>query len=377
MLPSILRLIFTSSFFLLVTGSPSSKGGHCPPFNNGSFTVHEYQLYPENGAWDSRNCIVYFRWVAAPDIIACLVSSVASALFNGSLIAFDPYKNETVEVITFPGITEGIDEHGSGIHWDERTGLITAVIDAQPAFLTDAANVTGDYWLIKYDPSVGQEVWRVNLTETTQALWGGFQDVTVDEANGNSFVIGTYPKSIIRVDSTGTKVDIWYPPQTTNTSVHGYTGIASFGNTLLVIDDNGVPEESFEGNSSIYRFDMSAEKGEPILVQHYPNKHINVSDALHLPSKYDNTVMLVSIDYTGVQVLRSKDAWETAEFLGTITSDFPVFFESIIPATFEIGESLFMIGEYFPGQRVPGTKAGNRTDFPMFDITDQVAALLV
>lgn len=35
----------------------------CPPFNKGSFTIQQYQLYPENADWDVNNCIVYFGYV--------------------------------------------------------------------------------------------------------------------------------------------------------------------------------------------------------------------------------------------------------------------------------------------------------------------------
>jgi len=297
-------------------------------------------------------------------------------LFNGSIVKYDPYTNKTLDIINFPGITEVYDEHASGIEWDRRTGLISLVIDAQPAFLTGGANASGDYWLVKYDTRAKREFWRANLTSLTQAKWSGFQDVTVD-SRGNSYVVGTYPKSIIRVDKTGTHLKPWYPPQTTNTTVHGYTGICSTGDTLLVIDANGVPEELSEGNSQIYRFDMTKDKGHPVLVPRTPNITLGTPDSIHLPEKYGGKVMLASMNYVGVTVLRSLDGWRTAEQLGTITSDFPAFFQRIIPSTVQIGQSQFMIGQRFPGSIVPGTKGGNQSDFPFFDITAQVEALLV
>jgi hypothetical protein len=32
----------------------------CPEFTKSTFTVQQYQLYPENGDWDAKNCLVYF-----------------------------------------------------------------------------------------------------------------------------------------------------------------------------------------------------------------------------------------------------------------------------------------------------------------------------
>jgi len=32
----------------------------CPEFTKSTFVVEQYQLYPENGDWDAKNCLVYF-----------------------------------------------------------------------------------------------------------------------------------------------------------------------------------------------------------------------------------------------------------------------------------------------------------------------------
>lgn len=298
------------------------------------------------------------------------------ALFNGSVIQFDPYRNQVLDIFTFPGITETNIEHASGIDWNPHDGLLSIVIDADPAFLTDGADVSGTYWLLKFDPVAKREVWRANLTELTHGRWGGFQGVTTDAA-GNTYVAGTYPKSIVRVSADGA-MDVWYPPQTANTTVHGYTGIASTGHTVLVVDNQGVPEESSTGNAAIFRFDMRAEHPSPVRVPLTPaTPPLGLSDSIHLPPRFAGTVMLVSLDLIGVTVLRTRDGWRTAEQLGTIVSDFGLANARDLPATVQIGDrKLFMIGEYFPGEFVPGTTAGNRSDFSMFDITAQVEALL-
>ena len=43
-------------------GSGSVDDKPCPPFS-GNLTLHEYQLYPENADWDSRQCLLYLECV--------------------------------------------------------------------------------------------------------------------------------------------------------------------------------------------------------------------------------------------------------------------------------------------------------------------------
>ncbi|KAK3386484.1 hypothetical protein B0H63DRAFT_411587 [Podospora didyma] len=367
MMAGLIHLILAAGFLAVsIFGMPGSEhhGVHtrCPAFREGTLDLYQWQLYPDSAVFDFDNCVLYI-----------------SALFNGSMVKYDPYKNKPLEIISFPGISDVFDEHASGLHLGRKSGVVSLVIDAQPAFLTNGANASGDYWLVKYDTRARRELWRANLTSVTQARWAGFQDVTVD-ARGNSYVVGTYPRSILRVDKTGRHITPWLPPQQPiNTTLHGYTGICSTGDTLLVVDANGVPEELSEGNSQLYRFDMrQPTAGKPVLVPRTPRGVLLPnSDAIHLPERYGGTVMFVAHSYIGITVLRSRNGWRSAEQLGTIPSDFPAFFQRIISSTVQIGsERQFMIGQKFPGSIVPGTKGGNQSDFPFFDITAQVEALL-
>ncbi len=75
--------------------------------------------------------------------------------------------------------------------------------------------------------------------------------------------------------------------------------------------------------------------------------------------------------------LRSKDGqWKAAEHLGTVPLNKTLTKEGMTPAAVQIGDSLFMVIEYFSDAVVAGTTAGNRTRFPMVDITKEVSALL-
>ena len=344
--------------FQAALSSPPHNLPRCPPFPKSNFTIHQYQLYPENAFWDPENCVVYF-----------------SALFNGSLATYDPYTDST-SIVTFPGITHAPGQHTSGLHYSPSTKLLSIVINSESPFLTGGANVSGDNWLIQYDTVAKAELWRANLTAVTQGKWGGFLDVAVD-TRGNSYVISQYPKSILKVSPDG-EVELWYPPQTNETTVRGYTGCVSLGDMMLVVGSEPDPQAESGRRSEVYRFDLTRKRGKEELVHRSPHTELADTNRLKLPEAYGGTVALVSQLYVGVTVLRSRDRkWERAEYLGTITSDFPALFERILPTTVQVGpRNQYMVGQYFPGQIVPGTTAGNRSEWPMFDVTAQVESLL-
>ena len=39
-----------------------NPGGQCPPLHRGTFTVKQFQLYPENADWDAKRCVVYYGY---------------------------------------------------------------------------------------------------------------------------------------------------------------------------------------------------------------------------------------------------------------------------------------------------------------------------
>lgn len=332
---------------------------HCPSFSGGSFVIDRFQLYPENADFDSDRCVLYL-----------------SALFNSSVAVYDPFATppKITEIIEFPGITGRADVHASGLTWDKRTGLLSIIMNSPAPFITGGQDVSGDNFLIKYDPSSHRALWTVNLTATTRGVYGGAQEVEHD-ARGNTYVVGTYPSSILKVDKKGRRVTPWYlsPLIPTTTTTRGYSGLAATGDILLANDNNG-------GNGGeIHRFDMRDATGRPRVVPRTPNVFLPNSDSIYLPPKYQGTVLLVAINTVGIVVLRSRDGtWRTAEHRGTVANDLAFAGPgAIVPTAVQIGDSLYMVELFFAGQIVPGTNAGNRTSFPMYDITAQVEALLV
>jgi hypothetical protein len=93
---------------------------------------------------------------------------------------------------------------------------------------------------------------------------------------------------------------------------------------------------------------------------------------LDLPPKYDNTVLLLAIPASGVEILRSKDGlWNTAEGLGRVSNNVPAASGGNVTAVVQIGSRIYMNEEFF-GDAQPG----NRTQFPYVDITEEVERLL-
>ncbi len=283
-----------------------------------------------------------------------------------------------MEILTFPNITHNHAMHIGGVGVDSRTGLLSIVADAADAFqLPFGQNVSGTNYIIQYDPRSKQVLYQLNLTETTRGDYGGFQDVEQDP-RGNVYVVGTNPASILKVDRKGKSVIPWYVSQPIITTRVGYGGLAALGDLLLANDIN---------TAGLVRFDMCAEKGSPVVVPLTPaNATLPVSDAIMLPRRYNGTVLLVAENYGGVAVLRSQDAmWRTAEYLGVVVDQnnaTNALNGILVTAPVEIGQSLYMIKEFFLDPPVDGssaengTQAGNRTQFPFVDITYQVETLL-
>lgn len=204
----------------------------------------------------------------------------------------------------------------------------------------------------------------MNLTETTGGAYGGFQDVEFD-SRGNVYVVGTFPSSILRVEANGTKINTWYRSNASHT-VTGFSGLAVAGDFLLSNNNAVTP------NGSLVRFDMSAQKGTPVVVPITPLRSISGSDAIYLPPKYNGTVLLAAVDASGVEVLRSKDGlWNSAEGLGLVSNKVPDAQGGFVTGTVQVGQRLYMIEEFF-GDAQPG----NRTSFPFVDITSEVERLL-
>jgi len=293
-----------------------------------------------------------------------------SSLYNGTVVVYDPYKAKVVDTIILPDISFNPVLHVGGVDYDHRTGLFYIVADAGAPFNTNGKDITGPNYVMKFDPITKDILWTVDLTIVTQERYSGFQDLEED-AQGNVFVVGTWPASILRISGRDRGIRPWYVPEPLNQTRKGLSGIAAKDDNLLAYDING-------GNGGkLLRFNMTAERGVPVEVPLTPPTFLGLGDAVYLPPKYDGKVLLISIDAEGTVVIVSSDGkWEKAEYKGLIprgtTGDAA---GSAITASVQIGQSIYTVLEWFDAP-IPGSLAGNRTVFPWKDITAEVEALV-
>lgn len=303
-----------------------------------------------------------------------------------------------VATLEFPHVTRTSPLEITGVAWDRYSSQkskgsdeISILVNSGTAFATGGRDVSGDDYLMRWDAVAHKVLWSVNLTATSQGRYGGSQDVEHD-SRGNIYVLSTYPGALLRVAGDGSAVDEWYVPTLSNGSLidhaqQGLSGLAAVGGDVLLVSD---AQNNSASGGALYRFDMSAPKGIPVLIPiHYkgsPAAVIRPTDAIYLPPKYDNTVLLLA-EYNldgsngGVSVLRSRtkgrDKWHSADFLGRIPNPPNANNEgAFVTAAVEIAGSVFLVEEWFTDPVVPGTSGGNRTLFPLVDITAQLEALV-
>jgi hypothetical protein len=289
-----------------------------------------------------------------------------SVLYNATVAVYDPRQNAVINTIGFPGLSGDPLLHSSGVKVGPKDTL-SVIIDAGAAFDTAGQDVSGDNFIVKYSLQEDRELWRVNLTALTDGVYSGFQDVEHDDA-GNTYALGTFPSSIIRVSADGKTAAPWYLATPPDHTIHGFSGIVRAGDYLIVSDSS---------DGQLYRFDVRGAQGVPEKVTVSPAGPVGLNlDGSLLPARYDQKVMLVTDNFNGTIVLRSADGtWETADVVGTIPGTRGAEGAASV-ATVQIGESIYSVNEYFADKKVAGTLAGVRSVFPLTDITEAVEKLL-
>ncbi|EED23213.1 conserved hypothetical protein [Talaromyces stipitatus ATCC 10500] len=344
-------LVAASAVFVTAAASQKAPGSYvqrCPNIT-GTINVSQYQQYPENFDFDQYRCRLYL-----------------GSLFNSTVTTYDPYTNEVIHIAKFENITHNHLYHVGGVRVDQNSGQLGITINPANIFETNGADWSGLNWFIKYDPILRKELFRVNLTEVGGGKINGVQDSEVDP-RGNYYVIGSFPSSIIRVDTCG-NAKLWYLIEPYNATVYGAAGAAAIGDILIVNDDT---------YNRLLRFNMTEEQGKPTFVDVSHNMTLYHSDAIYLPPKYEGKVLLVAEDTEGLQVFFSKDAqWWSADYLGIIPNSQLVYGNSFTSAATQIGDSVYALESFFFDAAIVPWNAGNRSIFPEPDVTDALAALV-
>ncbi|OLN84332.1 hypothetical protein CCHL11_05973 [Colletotrichum chlorophyti] len=322
----------------------------CRPVS-GNKTINAFQLYPENADFDTKRCVTYL-----------------SVLYNATVASWNPYTSE-IQTIEIPGLSFDSALHSSGVRIDPLDRL-SIIVDAGSAFDTSGQNITGDNFLVKYDLTEKKVLWQRNLSEATDGVYGGFQD-TAHGLDGTTYALGTFPSSIIRVSPDGSEASAWYLKTPADHTIHGLSGLvtAPDGLSILVTDNT---------DGQLYRFNIAnATTGVPARIPLTGAERIGDNlDGLSIPSRYNGRVILASDNVNGTVVLHSADAkWESAAVLGLIPNAY-VSESGFTVATVQIGGSIYSVHEWFTDPKIPGTLAGNRTEWPLVDITADIDALL-
>ncbi|KAK5651238.1 hypothetical protein OQA88_12702 [Cercophora sp. LCS_1] len=344
-------LLLTLPLFALSL-SLSPKPSECPPFS-GDFVIDYYQLYPENADWDPIRCLLW---------IGCV--------WNATVATYSPYTQQTT-VISFPGTSYTGDIHIGGVAWDPfNPGVVTILTDSARPWETSGADVSGEHKLIKWDVKKQKVLWEADLTTTTKEKYGGFQDVETD-ARGNTYVVGTWPGTVLRVDKHGKAREWFVPRPLPPTTQRGLGGLAAVKGTETLLASGATGDE-------LWRFDMRDEWGAPKQVKIRGAVRFPVTDAAYLPDRYGGKVLLVALGPDGIEVLRSRDgSWKSAEYLGVIGNREVEGLEGgFVTAATQVGDAIYVVNGYWDVPWVPGTVAGNRTLFPWADITADVDRLV-
>jgi len=310
--------------------------------------INAYKLYPENAAFNFDNCLLYM-----------------GSLYNGSIFVYDPYIGKQVDTINFPGVTGNPVFHVGGVNYDRINKRLSVVADTAASFNTFGGDLSGPNWLYSLDPKTKHFFYTTNLTHVSNGAYAGFQDMDSD-FDGNVYTVATFGSALMRTKPNGATTLFYQKPGATG---FGFTGIASTGNVLLVNDDTPY--------LNILRFDVShrdigSHVPTPVNISPPIPANASAGDAIYLPSRYENTVLLIALDGEGVRVLHSTDGWKNARNLGVI-SDPDVMKEAggpFVTAVFEVGGSIYMLEEWLEGV------TGTRKHFPSKDITSAVHDLV-
>lgn len=329
----------------------------------GTFTIDNYKLYPENLDWDPVHCKLYI-----------------SANFNASVLVYDPYTS-TYDILAFDGITDTDPYHVSGIDYDASTGSILISANSGNPFVTSGSDMTGANKIIRYDTNTNSVAYTVDLADFTaqlavgNATGGGFQDFAEDPA-GNTYVPTVFHVPAISKITKDGSLSSWYIGEPSTTSSYIYLGIVyhEATNKLIV---------TAPYLSTFVSFDVGSDSPAPANITmndrpadgSYPGLQC---DGLINPARYNRDVLLCSEN--GLQAITlwaTSDNFTSLNYIGQVvdnsTTDIATWGSPT--ATVEIGNSIYISNEYFHDMNEFDV-AGNRSSFPFVDATAQFDAVV-
>ncbi|KAL9575359.1 hypothetical protein ACKAV7_000157 [Fusarium commune] len=300
-----------------------------------------------------------------------------TAIYNASIVVWDPYNSSIQRIVSIPGIShsglEASDKRLSGTVIDSTNDVLSAVVQADEFFLSGGNDVSGDNFVVKVDLNTFA-IKKINLTTTTKGQYGAFIDVD-DGRSGDLYVNGGYPSSILHVDRSDRVSPFYVREPTTAPRPFGFGGVVRVGDNLIVSDNT---------NHQLVRLSLHSGNSSPVVIPQTNYHNFSVGGSLSLPHRYGGKVLLMAEDILakntiGVSVFSSMDGWKKAKFVGFIES----IDRKLEPASVatsqttarEIGDRIYS-SVLFYDNKINPSMAGNRTDFALRDITDSVDSLL-
>lgn len=359
-------LALVSGLAAVAAAAPSQplslRDAACAAFD-GTFTIDNYKLYPENLDWDPVHCKLYI-----------------SANFNASVLVYDPYTS-TYDILSFDGITDTDPYHVSGIDYDASTGSILISANSGNPFVTSGSDMTGGNKIIRYDTNTNSVAYTADLADFTAQLalgnvtGGGFQDFAEDPA-GNTYVPTVFHvPGIAKITKDGS-ISSWYIGEPSTTSSYIYLGIIYHEATKKLI-------VTAPYLSTFVSFDVGSDSPAPINITmsgrpadgSYPGLEC---DGLINPARYNRDVLLCSEN--GLQAITlwaTGDNFTSVEYIGQVvdnsTTDIATWGSPT--ATVEIGDTIYISNEYFHDLNEFDV-AGNRSSFSFVDATADFDAVV-
>lgn len=359
-------LTLASALAAVAVAAPSQplspRDTACAAFD-GTFTIENYKLYPENLDWDPVHCKLYI-----------------SANFNASVLVYDPYTS-TYDILSFDGITDTDPYHVSGIDYDASTGSILISANSGNPFVTSGSDMTGANKIIRYDTNTNSIAYTADLADFTAQLavgnstGGGFQDFAEDPT-GNTYVPTVFHvPGIAKITKDGS-ISSWYIGEPSTTSSYIYLGIIyhEATNKLIV---------TAPYLSTFVSFDVGSDSPAPTNITmngrpadgSYPGLEC---DGLINPARYNRDVLLCSEN--GLQAITlwaTTDNFTSVEYIGQVvdnsTTDIATWGSPT--ATVEIENTIYISNEYFHDLNEFDV-AGNRSSFSFVDATAQFDAVV-
>jgi hypothetical protein len=253
-------------------------------------------------------------------------------------------------------------------------------------FETNGADLSGPQKVIKWDTAAMETVYIADLApfqEQYESTFGhvtaGFQDIAEDNI-GNSYAPATFGGySIAKIAPNGTVTPFFWSNETARNVTAQST--IYFGLVFLSTPSKLLISDGQLGGFVTFDTTSPSPVPTPITISDMPSNLTSIlCDAIITPNRYPSQrVILCAEDVLGgngaITVFSSNDNWASAKYLGVVYNTDPRTQGFLTTTAVEITDSIYLSSMSFSDGPTFDT-AGNRTSFPMIDITEQVDTIV-